>query len=86
MPGDARVRHCGGCDRDVHNLAAMTPAQIDALLAKPGPLPCMRMVRHQDGSLMTARVEVADAAFCNMRRLALTTVMLGGYSVFRAAI
>jgi Carboxypeptidase regulatory-like domain len=57
MPGDARVRHCGGCNRDVHNLAAMTPAQIDALLAKPGPLPCMRMVRHQDGSLMTARVE-----------------------------
>lgn len=54
MPGDARTRHCARCDRDVINLATMTPRQIDALLAKPGPLPCMRAVTLQDGSLLAA--------------------------------
>src|SRR5580698_5167237 len=75
MPGDARVRHCGACDRDVHNLAAMTPAQIDALLAKPGPLPCMRMVQFEDGSLMAARVAVRHSLF-QRTALTLSTAML----------
>src|SRR6185312_7923892 len=57
MAGDARVRHCGACGRDVRNVATMTPSEIDAMLAAPGPLPCMRIVRYQDGSLLTARVE-----------------------------
>jgi len=81
MPGDARVRHCAGCDRDVHNLAAMTPVQIDVLLAKPGPLPCMRIVRHQDGSLLTARVE-SHRGFLQHASVALTTVMLAATTSF----
>ena len=78
MPGDARVRHCGGCDRDVHNLAAMTPAQIDALLAKPGPLPCMRIVRNVDGSLMTARVEQKPGVIRRASRILSTVMLMAG--------
>jgi hypothetical protein len=75
MPGDARVRHCGGCDRDVHNLAAMTPAQIEAMLAQPGPKPCMRLVQFEDGSLMAARVAVRRSFF-QRAALTLSTAML----------
>jgi hypothetical protein len=75
MPGDARVRHCGVCDRDVHNVAAMTPAQLETILAQPGLLPCMRLVQFEDGSLLTARTDQRPNL---LRRasMALSTVML----------
>src|SRR5471030_1274603 len=56
MSGDSRTRHCSACERDVLNTAARTSAQIEAVLAKPGPLPCMRLVRLDDGGLLTAQV------------------------------
>jgi hypothetical protein len=56
MDGDSRVRHCAACDRDVLNLAAMTPASIEAILTSGGPLPCMRVVRLEDGGLLAAQV------------------------------
>jgi hypothetical protein len=70
MAGDARVRHCGECGRDVRNLAAMTPAEIDAMLAAPGPLPCMRLVQYEDGSLLTARVEQRAGVWRGARKRA----------------
>ena len=75
MPGNSRVRHCGVCDRDVHNVATMAPAQLEEILVQPGPLPCMRLVQYEDGSLLTAR---ADQRPNLLRRasLALSTVML----------
>lgn len=79
MTGDARVRHCGACDRDVRNVATMTPAEIDAMLAAPGPLPCMRIVQYPDGSLMAARVET-KRGFLRHASVALTTVMLAATS------
>ncbi len=62
MQGDVRKRHCAACDRDVHNLAAMTPRQIDALFSGAGAdgvwpgghAPCVRMARYDDGSLLVA--------------------------------
>jgi hypothetical protein len=74
MAGNASVRHCGSCDRDVRNVAAMTPAQIDAMLAQPGPLPCMRLVQFDDGSLLVARSE--HRHFLLRASMALSTVML----------
>ena len=75
MPGDSRVRHCGVCDRDVHNVATMAPAQLEAILAQPGPLPCMRLVQYEDGSLLTARAE-QKPNLLRRASLALSTVML----------
>ena len=75
MPGDSRVRHCGVCDRDVHNVAAMAPAQLEAVLAQPGPLPCMRLVQYEDGSLLTARMD-QKPNLLRRASMALSTVML----------
>lgn len=54
MVGDARVRHCSACDRDVFDLAEMTSAQVTSFLEARGEAPCVRMKRRADGTLVTA--------------------------------
>lgn len=42
MEGDSRERFCGGCQKHVHDLSAMTPDEAQALLcSSAGPL-CVR--------------------------------------------
>jgi hypothetical protein len=53
MVGDDVVRHCGRCDRDVHDLSAMTKAEAEAFLAQNGNA-CIRLRRRKDGRLVTA--------------------------------
>jgi len=77
--GGWRVRHCGVCERDVLNTAAMTPEQIEALISKPGPTPCLRLVPVGDGMLMTAHSE-PRLIFLQRSSLALSTVILAATS------
>lgn len=51
MPGTARIRHCDACNQNVVNLAAMSSAEIVRLLE--GPVPCLRIARFDDGTLVT---------------------------------
>lgn len=53
MVGDDRVRACGGCDRPVFNLSAMTSVEAEAVLATRGLTPCVRLYRRPDGTVMT---------------------------------
>lgn len=53
MRGDDRVRHCDRCDKDVHDLSAMSAAEADALLAAAGARPCLRLHRRADGRVIT---------------------------------
>ncbi len=53
MRGDARRRHCADCNKDVHNLSAMTEAQARRLLrSTPGEL-CLRYVTDGVGRPIT---------------------------------
>lgn len=71
MTGDEQVRFCGGCQKNVYNLSAMTRENAQALLvAREGKL-CVRFYRRADGTLLTAdcpvgvrrkRVRLAAAA------------------------
>jgi hypothetical protein len=54
MVGDDRVRACGGCDRPVFNLSAMTRDEAERVLATRGLTPCVRFYRRPDGTVMTA--------------------------------
>lgn len=56
MTGALRRRHCTACGRDVLNTTAMTPREIEAVIATGKPV-CMRIVQHADGSIMTANEE-----------------------------
>jgi hypothetical protein len=53
MVGDDRVRACGGCDRPVFNLSAMTRDEAEGVLATRGLTPCVRFYRRPDGTVMT---------------------------------
>ena len=86
MAGDARVRHCGACDRDVRNVATMTPSEIDAMLAAPGPLPCMRIVQYQDGSLLTARVEQKPGMLQRASMMLSTVMLMAGSAAAQSSI
>jgi len=57
MSGSLRERFCESCNRQVHDLAAMTPRQIERLVATSGGRLCGRVTRRQDGSLVTLPAE-----------------------------
>lgn len=52
MTGDARVRACGSCNKNVYNLSEMTRDEAEALiLAKEGRL-CVRYFKRTDGTIL----------------------------------
>jgi len=56
MHGDARVRLCPTCDKHVYNVIQLSRRELDRLIAKhEGALPCMRIYKRPDGTVMTRR-------------------------------
>src|SRR5581483_10025570 len=45
MTGDAQVRFCGRCEKNVYNLSAMSAPEAEALLASRGEKLCVRFYR-----------------------------------------
>jgi hypothetical protein len=54
MAGDDVVRHCARCRKDVYDLASMTTSEAEALLARDGETPCVRLRRRRDGRVVTS--------------------------------
>jgi hypothetical protein len=53
MTGDARVRACGDCNKNVYNLSELTRDEAEALIvAHEGKL-CVRYYRRADGTILT---------------------------------
>lgn len=53
MIGDARTRFCSQCQLQVHNIAEMTRAEAETLLAsRAGQRLCGRIYRRPDGTVM----------------------------------
>lgn len=67
MVGDERVRHCRHCDQQVFDTAAMTTAEVEALIAqvRAGARVCGRLHRRPDGTLITR--DCADARRARLR-------------------
>lgn len=53
MVGDDKVRHCGGCSKNVYNISAMTEKEAENFLQVNGATQCMRFYRRADGTIMT---------------------------------
>jgi hypothetical protein len=53
MSGNNRVRFCGTCRQNVYDLSQMTSGEVDALLARPQGLPCVRLFLRKDGTVVT---------------------------------
>jgi hypothetical protein len=54
MTGDARVRFCGKCAKNVYNLSEMTREEGEALLAQSEGKTCVRLYKRKDGTVLTA--------------------------------
>lgn len=54
MSGDDRRRLCAQCDKHVYNVAKLSSAEVLALFEAQGPLPCLRLWRRADGTVLTA--------------------------------
>lgn len=53
MDGDDVVRRCADCNKDVHDISAMTEAEALAFVGRNGDA-CVRLFRRADGRVMTA--------------------------------
>jgi len=53
MVGDARVRFCGSCQKNVYNLSAMASAEAEQLLARTEGSLCVRLYERADGKVLT---------------------------------
>ena len=86
MTGDHRTRHCAACKRDVHNLSAMTSAEIEvfvgALAPSPidGHVPCISVFQRTDGTILTADCPVGLSAR-RRRSLLIATLSVGSVAL-----
>lgn len=53
MAGDDRTRFCGLCNKNVHNLSAMSFEDAEAFLRELTGEACVRLYRRKDGTVMT---------------------------------
>jgi hypothetical protein len=86
MVGDDRRRHCGECKRDVHNLSAMTDAEVVAFLEAVAALPenvqapCVSLYQRADGTMLTADCPVGLRRR-RRRAILVSTMQLGAVAV-----
>lgn len=73
MVGDERSRFCGRCEKDVHNVSAMTRVEAEALLESVASSICVRMYQRTDGTILTADCPVGVRKK-RVKRLFLATV------------
>jgi hypothetical protein len=93
MAGDDKKRFCGECKKHVHNLSAMSRAEVDALLGASGAdghPPCVRFFQRSDGTVLTGDcpVGVRLAAAARRRVSAIVTaglaLLLNGFGAGKA--
>jgi len=54
MQGNEKVRSCELCNKNVYNISAMSRTEAESLLnVESGKLPCLRLFRRQDGTVIT---------------------------------
>ena len=83
MIGDARVRFCGKCAKNVYNLSEMTREEGEALLAATEKEMCVRLYKRADGTVITTDCPVGVKAK-RVRRVA--TLALAALGAGAAAI
>jgi hypothetical protein len=85
MEGDERVRFCGGCSKYVYNVAAMTTAEAQTLIAENEGELCMRLFRRRDGTVITSDCPVGVRRK-QVTKIAAAALAFGGAALSLAAL
>jgi hypothetical protein len=82
MEGDARVRSCGACQKDVYDLSAMTQTEAEDFVAEhtDGDA-CIRLYRRPDGTVMTSDCAEGRKVGLRKLKLGLGTVAAGAIAL-----
>jgi hypothetical protein len=84
MVGDAHVRFCGQCEKNVYNLSSLPREEAEALLAAKEGKMCVRLFRREDGTVLTSDCPVGVKK--RRRRRAVLAVVGGSLMAAGAAI
>jgi hypothetical protein len=85
MIGDARVRFCTHCEKNVFNLSAMTRAEAEALVEEKQGEMCVRFYRRADGTMLTSDCPVGVRRK-RARRIAAIAAGAGALSAIAAGL
>jgi Carboxypeptidase regulatory-like domain len=80
MTGNAQQRHCDSCNKQVHNLANLSPRQIEHLINFTHKAVCARISRNADGSL----IMLPDLTQPTLASLAVTATLMFAPSAMSA--
>ena len=86
MTGDARVRFCGKCAKNVYNLSEMTRDEAESLLAKSEGEMCVRLYKRRDGTVITTDCPVGVKKKRVRRLVAVAAAAFGAGGAFAAAV
>src|SRR5262249_45707178 len=81
MEGDDRVRFCRQCHKNVFNLSAMSRSEAETLIQGMEGVPCVRLYRREDGTVLTDDCPVGarrakKALHSELARLALAAAFI----------
>lgn len=86
MTGDDRQRLCAQCDKHVYNVANLRETEVMALFEAKGPLPCLRLWRRADGTVLTADCPVGARKVRSRRRTRYAAALILGLLASAPAI
>ena len=67
MKGDNKVRLCGGCNKNVYNLSAMSKSEAEEVLSGP-TLPCIQIMRSNEGAIVVDETAILTQGKSNVIR------------------
>jgi hypothetical protein len=84
MKGDARVRFCDACEKQVYNLSAMPRLDAERLITEHEGSVCIRLYRRTDGTVLTADCPVGlrRVRMRRVRRVIFAAAGLGALGLF----
>lgn len=86
MKGDGQRRFCASCNKNVYNVAGMTSDEVRRLIAQSEVLPCLRLSRRADGTVITRDCPVGVTKSYQRIALALMGCLAFGFTIASAAI
>jgi hypothetical protein len=85
MQGDDQRRFCAQCKKNVYNVAGMTEQQVRDLISKSEVLPCLRLSKRTDGTIITGDCPVGVATFWKKSALATLGALAFGATLIGSA-